>query len=69
MYFLVELQNRPDGITNTSIVHYSTYSITLATYHQRVAAAITSKDFVSVALMVIDNEGVVHESNFITCNQ
>lgn len=46
--FLVELDNRPDGITNTSINSYSTPAVTQATFYQRCATAITSTQFVSV---------------------
>lgn len=63
--FLVELDNRPDGITNTSITSYSTEAITRATFHQRVAAAITSTQFVSVYLEVIDQEGGIIEQQFV----
>jgi hypothetical protein len=63
--FLIELQNRPDGITNTSINSYSTEAITRATFHQRVAAAITSTQFVSVYLEVIDQEGGILEQQFV----
>lgn len=64
--FLIELQNRPDGITNTSINSYSTEAVTRATFHQRVASAITSTQFVSVYLEVIDQEGNILERRFVT---
>lgn len=63
--FLVELQNRPDGITNSSINSYSTEATTLAMFHQRVAAAITSTQFVTVSLVVIDQKGNIWESKFV----
>lgn len=63
--FLVELQNRPDGITNSSINSYSTEATTLAMFHQRCAAAITSTQFVSVTLLVVNAEGVIIEDKFI----
>lgn len=64
--FLVELDNRPDGITNSSINSYSTEATTRAMFHQRVAAAITSTQFVSVYCEVIDQEGNTYESQFVT---
>lgn len=64
--FLIELQNRPDGVTNTSINSYSTEAVTRATFHQRVATAITSTQFVSVYLEVIDQEGNILERRFVT---
>lgn len=63
--FLIELDNRPDGITNQSINSYSTPAITLAQFYQRCAVATTSTQFVSVFLMVIDEQGGVIERKFI----
>lgn len=63
--FLVELDNRPDGITNTSINSYSTEAITRATFYQRCASAVTSTQFVSVFLEVINEQGVPLERKFI----
>ena len=63
--FLIELQNRPDGITNSSINSYSTEAITRATFHQRVAAAITSTQFKSVYLEVITEEGSLLEQRYV----
>ena len=57
--FLIELQSRPDGIINSSINSYSTKAVTMATFHQRCAAAITSTQFTGVTLMVIDELGHV----------
>lgn len=63
--FLIELQNRPDGTTNTSINSYSTEAITRATFYQRCAAAVTSTQFVSVYLEVINEQGAPIERKFI----
>ena len=63
--FLIELQNRPDGITNTSINSYSTEAITRANFHQRVAAALTSTQFVSVYLEVLTEEGSRLEQRYV----
>lgn len=63
--FLLELQSRPDGIVNSSVTSYSTLETTLATYHQRYAAALGSTQFMGVYLQVMDNEGTVYESAFV----
>lgn len=63
--FLIELQNRPDGITNSSINSYSTAAITRSNFHQRVASALTSTQFVSVYLCVITEEGSLLESQYV----
>lgn len=60
--FLIELQNRPDGITNQSINSYSTPAATLSMFYQRCAAAVTSTQFLSVTLMIIDTHGNVIEN-------
>ena len=63
--FLIELQTRPDGVVNQSINHYSTLATTLATFHQRVASALTTTQFTKVFLQVIDNEGVIYENRLV----
>lgn len=63
--FLVELDNRPDGVTNQSINSYSTMAVALSTYYQRCAVAVTSTQFTSVFLMVMDQEGNVYEQRNI----
>lgn len=63
--FLIELARRPDGVVNSSINSYSTEAITRATFHQRVAAAITSTQFVTVYLQVVDEQGTILESRLV----
>lgn len=65
--FLIELQKRPDGVVNQTITSYSTKQVTLATFHQRAAAALGSTQFLSVTLIVIDELGnVLENENFET---
>ena len=65
--FLVELQNRPDGVVNQSLNTYSTPVMTRAMYHQRYAAALTNTTFTSVTLVVLDKYGQIYEDvNIIT---
>ena len=65
--FLIELQNRPDGLTNQSINSYSTPAATLAMFYQRCAAAVTNTTFESVTLVVMDELGNrVEGQNIIT---
>ena len=66
-YILVEIQNRPDGISNTSINSYSSFSVGLATYYQRAAVAVTSTQFTSVVLTLMGAEGdIVEHKRFDT---
>ena len=65
--FLVELQNRPDGITNQTINTYSTPAITMSMFYQRCAAACTSTQFTSVSLVVMDQYANIMEcKNIVT---
>lgn len=63
--FLIELQNRPDGITNSTINSYSTSAITQSMFYQRCASAVTSTQFLSVFLMIIDEQGTILDRRFI----
>ena len=63
--FLIELARRPDGVVNSSINSYSTEAITRSTFHQRVAAAITTTQFITVYLQVVDEQGVILESQLV----
>ena len=67
MYFLTELQVRPDGIVNSSIKGYSSMAIGLAQYYSRAAVAVASKSFLSVALTLQAQEGdIVKNEHFNT---
>lgn len=63
--FLIELQNRPDGVTNQSINSYSTPATTMSMFYQRCAAAISNTTFLSVTLVVIDEYGNIMEDKNI----
>jgi len=60
--YLIELQLRPDGQINSAISTYSTPTTTLAMYYQRCAAAVSSTQFTSVTLMIVDLEGRLVQS-------
>lgn len=63
--FLIELDNRPDGITNQFINSYSTQATTMSMFYQRCAVATTNTTFLSVFLMVINEQGTVLDKRFI----
>ena len=63
--FLVELQNRPDGITNQNITSYSTFNATMSAFYQRCAAAVSNTTFLNVTLIVFDADGIVYENRNI----
>lgn len=67
-YFITELQTRPDGIINSTITTRSSLSMGLAYYYQRAAVAVTTTDFLAVALTLQDQNGnVVLNECFDTC--
>jgi hypothetical protein len=63
--FLIEIARRPDGVVNSTINSYSTEAVTRAMFHQRVATAITSTQFVTVCLKAIDEQGGIIEEAFV----
>lgn len=58
-YFVTELQARPDGIINSTITTRSSLANGLALFYQRAAAAVTSTDFLGVALTLQDETGSI----------
>ena len=59
MYYLTELQTRPDGIVNASLQARSSLATGLAFYYQRAAVAVTTTDFTAVALTLQDQRGKI----------
>ena len=67
-YFITELQTRPDGIVNTSIITRSSLALGLSYYYQRASVAVSTVDFKAVALTLQDQNGVIIENKcFDTC--
>ena len=59
MYYLTELQTRPDGIVNATLQARSSLALGLAYYYQRAAVAVTTTDFTAVALTLQDQRGKI----------
>lgn len=59
MYYLTELQTRPDGIVNATQTARSSLALGLAFYYQRAAVAVTTKDFTDVGLVLMDQYGTI----------
>ena len=57
MYYVTELQTRPDGIVNSTITARSSLAMGLAYFYQRAAVAVTSEQFTGVALTLQDQDG------------
>lgn len=60
--FLTELQKRPDGIVNSSVTPRSSLATGLALYYDRASKAVTSTQFISVALTLTDEDGNIIEN-------
>lgn len=59
MYYLIELQTRPDGVVNSTITARSSLATGLAFYYQRAAVAVTTTDYPAVALTLQDQYGEI----------
>ena len=62
MYYLTELQTRPDGVVNATLQARSSLALGLAFYYQRAAVAVTTTDFPAVALVLMDQYGTIIKS-------
>lgn len=62
MYYLTELQTRPDGVVNASQTARSSLATGLAYFYQRAAVAVTTTDFLAVALVLMDQYGSIIKS-------
>lgn len=58
-YFITELQARPDGIINATITARSSLAMGLALFYQRAAVAVSTTDFLEVALTLQDQHGTI----------
>lgn len=61
-YFIIELQKRPDGIVNSTLTTRSSLATGLSLYYDRASKAVASKDFLSVALTIQDENGNIIEN-------
>lgn len=59
MYYVTELQERPDGIINATITARSSLAMGLALYYQRAAVAVSTTDYLEVALTLQDQHGTI----------
>ncbi len=70
MYYVTELQTRPDGIINATITARSSLALGLALYYQRAAVAVTSELYTGVALTLQSGDGqIVLNEHFDTLYQ
>lgn len=53
-YFIIEHQARTDGEVNASEVVRSTFASALSYYHERYSKMVVNTGFVSVSIMLVD---------------
>ena len=56
-YYIIELQNRDDGVVNSTLTQRSTLNSALSYYYDRMGKMVATELFPSVCLCLIDNEG------------
>lgn len=67
-YFIIEIQNRVDGINNVQpIVARNSLATGLSYFYQRCSTMVANTDFPTVTVMIIDQDGtVVKNEHFAT---
>ena len=68
MFYVIELDNRPDGTTNSDLKGYQSFASAMAYYYQRCSVAVATELFTSVVLTVMDNEGTIIENKVLQTN-
>lgn len=58
-HYVIELQNRPDGITNSTLTARSSLATGLALFYQRAAVAVTTTDYTAVSLTLMSETGSI----------
>lgn len=53
-YYIIEHQKRPDGVVNTSETIRGSFASALSYYHERYSKMVVNTDFVSVSIMLVD---------------
>ena len=66
-YFIIEIQNRADGVDNVQdIVSRQTLATGLSYFYQRCSTMAATELYPTVTLMLIDSDGTVIENKHLT---
>lgn len=66
-YFIIEIQNRADGVDNVQdIVSRQTLATGLSYFYQRCSTMAATTLYPTVTLMLIDSDGYVYENKHLT---
>lgn len=64
-YLVIKQENRPDGITNRTTEVRQSFASAMAQFYSWASTASATELFTSVALTVIDNNGLVIENKLV----
>ena len=64
-YLVIKQENRPDGITNRTTEVRQSFATAMSQFYSWASTASATQLFTSVALTVIDNNGVVIENKLV----
>lgn len=66
-YYIIELQRRPDGTTNASIVAKGGFASAYSYYHDRLSKGYASTAFTKVLVTLLDEDNtVVEQADVVT---
>lgn len=65
MYYVIEHDVRPDGITNTKEEGRSTFNLALSLFYQRAGVLVSDTNFVSGHLLLVDEELNIKKADHI----
>lgn len=64
-YFVIEHQKRTDGVVNVSETQKAGFASALSYYHERYSKMVMNTEFVSVSIMLVDENLEVIEKDTI----
>lgn len=64
-YYVIEIQNRADGVNNQSTTMRQKLSTGLQLFYERCAATVQTAQYPSATLMLIDSEGGIYKNERI----
>lgn len=64
-YYIVEHQKRVDGEINVSEVRRSSFASALSYYHERYSKMVMNTEFISVSIMLVDEDLNVIQKDII----
>lgn len=64
-YYVIKFENRPDGEVNQTMEARQSFATAMSQFYAWASTASATTNFTSVALTVLDNEGVIIENKLI----